>query len=226
LYENLLNNESNYFFDLSEKQISNDNISLITNSSNFNPGYNLIPPVDFDHFINKNINIDTILKKKLYFQASGQADILFEIISLKIQSKNINLNIENLIQYPQIFQILKILKNIILISPLEYLMKNNLISREGKIKNELIQLFIEQYQSEEIDTIFPNLTKTDLFIFSCFLENPEKLITKDNLSLLINKQIEENSICLFNKSVERMKKKIHNVLKIKTIKGKGWILQK
>lgn len=103
--------------------------------------------------------------------------------------------------------------------------KIGLLNNNGTIFSDLVIEYLKTNEIEELDTLFPDLTKLDRKILTLFVRNTGKVINKDQLSIILEQTADNYSEWAIYKAVARVRDKIKDSYNIKTLKGRGWIMK-
>jgi len=103
--------------------------------------------------------------------------------------------------------------------------KLGILNNNGTIFASLISEYLKNNVIDGLDNLFPNLTKTDRRIFTLFIRNKNKIIDKDQLSIVLDQTADTYSQWAIYKAIARVRDKIKDRYKIKTLRGRGWIME-
>lgn len=138
--------------------------------------------------------------------------------------ENVLDNPEVLAIYPSVAIKLGELARVIITQKNSILESLEMINSSGKLFSPLLKIYLQKYESENIDKILPELTVQERKIFSYLLANQNRMVDIDKIAFLMGLNDETFSLWAIYKAVSRLKKRINGVYRIETIKGKGYRL--
>lgn len=174
-----------------------------------------------------NWNIPLDLTKRIFFLSGGNPALVYSTcMAIYYEGERILKHRERLIkQQPLNFRLSEIAKLIPKLT-IEQQIDLGIINTNGTLFAELLTEYIKGNELEGLDELFPNLTKTDRKILTLFIQNRGKIISKDQLSLILDQTADTYSEWAIYKAVARVRDKIKDRYTIKTLKGRGWKMKK
>jgi len=171
-------------------------------------------------------NIPLSLTKKILFLSGGHP-ALVKYISNEVDTKGEKiLNFKNKLvkSQPINFRLSEITKLITKLT-IEEQFQIGILNNNGTLFSDLLVEYLKTNEIEGLDKLFPDLTKLDRKILTLFVRNSEKVINKDQLSIILEQTADSYSEWAIYKAVARVRKKIKDKYNIKTLKGRGWIME-
>lgn len=174
-----------------------------------------------------NWGIPLEMTEKIY-ELTGGNPALVRALSVAIYEEG-----EQILDYPQKiirqqplnFRLTE-LANLIPVLSIDEQIHLGLLNENGKIFCKLLEDHLKNEKSEKT-YLFSQLTDSEEKLFQVFLDNPGKIINKDQISLILNQTVDSYSEWAIYKAVQRLRNKIEKEgYKISTLKGKGWLLEK
>lgn len=238
----LLHKEENlpeYLKKLHENNRRNLTILKIINSTNANSLENgkslvYIPNIDLKN-IDKlialfndeyNWSIDEKLSKRILFLSGGNYEIIKNIFRLiSERGEEISTKPQILLQNPTISAILEGFSKVLAKRDISELLKLNIITSNGTLFSKLLQKYLDDYELPQGKILFSKLTPTDRQILTVFINNPNTIISKEQITLFLEQDADSTSEWAIYKAVERLKNKVKGQFPLCLKKGQGWMLE-
>jgi len=99
-----------------------------------------------------------------------------------------------------------------------------LIDSKGVLFSELLKIHVSLNTSDEVLKLFPKVTATEHRILTYMFQVPGKVISKEQLSILLGQDLDSYSEWAIYKSMQRLRTKVFPKIKIETIRKQGWML--
>jgi hypothetical protein len=177
---------------------------------------------------NEEYHWNTPLKyaKKIFFLSGGNPALVKYICMALYEESELILNhLDKLIAFqPLNYRLSEIAKLTTELS-IEQQLKLGILNHNGTLFSGLLAEYLRVNELEGLDLMFPDLTKTDRRILSLFIRNPNRLIDKEQLSLVLEQNVENYSEWAIYKAVARLRDKVKDKYIIRTLKGRGWRLE-
>jgi len=173
-----------------------------------------------------NWQIPLDLTKKIYFLSGGNPALVKHICMI-LYEEGFELieQPQKLAEYqPLKFRISQIAKLTTELS-IEQQIYFGLITSNGSLFSSLLAQFLKSNEIDGMHLLFPDLTKTDRRILTLFVQNPNKIIDKEQLSIILEQSASSYSEWAIYKAVARLRDKVKDRYAIQTLKGRGWKLQ-
>ena len=156
---------------------------------------------------------------------SGGNQLLVYIMGeiLKYRSHR-ELTKDNILKLTTVKEFFKQIAKEILTSPINDLIRQQIVNRNGTLFTSLIKSHLSEKENYDFKILFPKLTQNDRKLLTAFVRNPNTILNKENISLLLHKRLDSRSDWAIYKAVERFKKKVKKIVHIEKIKGEGWKL--
>jgi len=135
-------------------------------------------------------------------------------------------NEERFLKTAQIDFQLERLAKLLITLPTEKLKVLELLDSDGRLKSKLLKLYLGKYHSSTIRNLFPSLTTSELKTISYLLENQKRILSVDKIADILKMTDEKFSLWAIYKTISRLRPKIRKNFRLKSIKGKGYILER
>ena len=186
-------------------------------------GVKQIIKINNDHY---GWEVPLSLSKKILFLSGGLPSLVKHIsYEVEKKGKKILKMKKKLMKTQPINYRLTQIANLIPKLSLEDQFHLGIINNNGTLFADLLKEYLKTNEIENLDKLFPNLTKTDRRILSLFVRNMNTIIDKDQLSIVLDQTADTYSQWAIYKAVARVRDKIKDRYKIKTLRGRGWIME-
>jgi len=158
------------------------------------------------------------------FLSGGNFALLKELCRIcHEQDEQILTHPNYLMQQPGIQSILQQIESFMFSKSIFQLLGQGIINNNGTLFSLLLQKYLQNNESNLIKRLFPHLSKTDQTLLSIFVNNPNKVIDKEQIALVLEQTADSDAGWAIYKAVERFKKKVKDSYPINTRKGLGWV---
>jgi len=171
-------------------------------------------------------NIPLKHTKKIFFLSGGNPALVKYICMAIYEESELILNhLDKLSVFqPLNFRLSEIAQLTIKLS-IEQQLQLGILNNNGTLFSGLLAEFLKDHELEGLDLMFPDLTKTDRRILTLFIQNPNRIIDKEQLSLVLEQSVDNYSEWAIYKAVARLRDKVRDKYTIRTLKGRGWRLE-
>ena len=149
------------------------------------------------------------------------------LYDLNLNSLNLDANTFYLLtEYPVMKHYLNLLLKMLYTFNKGDLGKLSLIDKKGNIRPKLLSLYVKKYTHPYVQENFSHLTESEQKILSLFYLRVGKVVSIDKIAQVLNMNDYNFSLFAVYKLISRLRKKIIQKAKIKTLRGRGYILEK
>lgn len=174
-----------------------------------------------------NWNIPLDLTNKIFFLSGGNPALIYSLcMAIYYEGPRILKHTKKLLRHQPLNYRLSEIAKLIPKLTIEQQVDLGIINPNGTLFAELVSEYLKVNELEGLDKLFPDLTKTDRKILTLFIQNIDKVIDKDQLSLVLDQTADTYSEWAIYKAVARVRDKIKDRYTIKTLKGQGWRMEK
>ncbi len=101
----------------------------------------------------------------------------------------------------------------------------NIFSPNGELFSKLLKYYLTEESAEFEPLVHTKLSKTEQKLMNHLKYFPNKIITKDQISIILGQSLDSYSEWAIYKTMERIKRKLNGILCIENVHGKGWIIK-
>lgn len=164
--------------------------------------------------------------KKILFLSGGNPALVYSICMAMYYEGELFLDhTKKLVKYQPLNFRLSEIAELIPKLTIEEQIQIGILNNNGTLFSELLIEYLKTNELEGLDKLFPDLTKTDRKILTLFIQNLGQIISKDQLSLILDQTADTYSEWAIYKAVARVRDKIRDKYTIKTLKGRGWRME-
>lgn len=135
-------------------------------------------------------------------------------------------NEERFLKTAQINFQMERLARLIITLPTIQLTELGLLNDQGFLKSKLLKIYLSKFTSTTITNLYPSLTKAESKILTYLIENQNQILSIDKIADIIKMTDENFSLWAIYKTISRLRPKIRKNFKLRSVKGKGYILEK